>query len=57
MIALIGKEWGYDHLGQPVRYHVYWALGQDALPKDAPIGSRAVLEDGKTVFKTSAGWG
>ncbi|MBQ7847712.1 MAG: hypothetical protein IJZ37_05825 [Clostridia bacterium] len=56
MIALIGKEWGYDPSGQPVQYHIYWASCSDALPEDAPVGSRAVLEDGKTVLKGSAGW-
>ena len=56
MIALIGKEWGYDPSGQPIRYHVYWASSSDALPEDAPVGSRAVLENGKTFLKGSAGW-
>lgn len=56
MTRLIGKEWGYDHKGRPIRYHVYMAALGDPLPQNAPVGSRAVFEDGSIVIKTPSGW-
>ncbi|MBQ8911845.1 MAG: hypothetical protein IJY89_04685 [Clostridia bacterium] len=56
MVILINKEWGYDEKGHPAKYHLYLAGAEDPLPEDAPVGSRAVLDDGSIKVKTPAGW-
>lgn len=56
MVVLINKEWGYDEKGNPAKYHLYLAAAEDLLPNEAPVGSRAVLDDGSIKVKTPAGW-
>lgn len=56
MVVLINKEWGYDINGHPTKYHLYLAGAGDILPSGAPVGSRAVLDDGTMKVKTPLGW-
>jgi hypothetical protein len=42
--------------GHPTKYHLYLAGAGDILPSGAPVGSRAVLDDGTMKVKTPLGW-
>ena len=57
MYRLISKEWRYDDKGQPIKRHLDLTSSvKQPLPKDAPIGSRAVCFDGSVQIKTALGW-
>ena len=56
MYRLISKEWRYDDRGEPIKRHLYMAKAPTALPREAPVGSRAVFDDGSIKIKTEKGW-
>lgn len=56
MVCLIEKEFVIDAEGRPVKCGVYLAGAGDVLPADAPVGSRAILDNGEKRVKTPSGW-
>lgn len=56
MVTAVQKYWAYDKNGKPIKCFLYLLEGNDTLPADAPVGSRAILSDGRAAMKTPSGW-